>query len=353
MENYKDILNLYRSLKSKSAENLNVFQILNLEYDEVRLHSRMLKFFIEQDIYGFLKAIENAVPIYSGLLNEKKIGDFKQVHIEKSVYFSDEEFSDGRIDLLLEFEDFLIIIENKIYAKDQDYQLIKYDNYANSIKGDRYLILYLTLDGKDPSEHAIISSSKKLERNKHFHLISYEDHILKWLKEYKVNGDELKEILDQYMQTVENICGIMSKVDEERFEFFTQNEKVINELLKDKNKLDQILAYSVGNFLPVISCESSNLWIYKNSTIVNDIVIDDMIIAVDTSFFLNNIICSVWMRKGDPRKLGDLVLIKNKKYLKKGLKNEYIIFEENIDFHKINVDELKNRLHEVYIQIKL
>lgn len=353
METYKDILNLYKGLKSKTKENLNVFKILNLEYDEVRLHSRMLKFFIEQDIDGFLKTIENAVPIYSGLLNEKKIGNFKQVHIEKSVYFLEEEFTDGRIDLLLEFDNFLIIIENKIYAKDQDYQLIKYDKYANSIKGDRYLILYLNPYGKDPSEHAIISSSKKLERNKHFHLFSYKEHILKWLEEFEIKSAELKEILDQYKQTVKNICGTMSKEDEKRFEFFTQNETVINELLKDKNKLDQFLAYSVENLLSVISCRSSDLWIYKNNTIVNDIVIDEMIIAVDTSFFLNKIICSVWMRKGDPRKLSDFAIIKNKKYLKKGLKNEYIIFEEKIDFHKIKVDELKNRLHEIYNQIKL
>ncbi len=353
MQEYKEILSSYSSLKSKSKENLNVFKILNLEYDEVRLHSRMLKFFIEQDIDGFLKAIENALPVNSGPLNGKILGDLKQVHIEKSVYFSDEEFSDGRVDLLLEFDDFLIVIENKIYAKDQNHQLIKYDKYANSIKGENYLIFYLTLDGKDPSEHAIISSSKKLERNKHFHLISYKEHILKWLKEFEIKSDDLKEILDQYKQTLENICGTMSKVDEERFEFFTQNEKVINELLKDKNKLDQILAYSVENLLSVISCESSNLWIYKNSTIVHDIVIDDMIIAVDTSFFLNKIICSVWMRKGDPRRLSDLAIIKNKKYLKQGLKNEYIIFEEKIDFHKIKVDELKNRLHEIYDQIKL
>jgi hypothetical protein len=353
MDNYKDILNSYNGMKSTLAENLNIFKILNLEYDEVRLHSRMLKFFIEQDIDGFLKAIENALPVNSGPLNRKILGDLKQLHIEKSVYFSDEEFSDGRIDLLLEFDDFLIIIENKIYAKDQNHQLIKYDKYAKSIKGEKYLIFYLTPEGKDPSEHAIKSSSKKLESKKHFYLISYKEHILRWLKDFEINSAEFKDILDQYMQTVKNICGTMSKVDEERFEFFTKNETVINELLKDKNKLDQIMAYSVENFLSVISCGSDNLWIYKNSTIVNDIVIDDMIIAVDTSFFLNKIICSVWMRKGDPRKLSDLAIIKNKRYVRQGLKNEFVIFEEKIDFHKIKVDELKNRLHEIYNQIIL
>ncbi len=353
MDNYKDILIAYNGMKSKSAENLNVFKILNLEYDEVRLHSRILKFFIEQDIDGFLKAIENALPVNSGLLNEKKIGNFKHVHIEKSVYFSDEEFSDGRIDLLLEFDDFLIVIENKIYAKDQNHQLIKYDKYANSIKGENYLIFYLTPDGKDPSEHAIKSDSITLESKKHFYLISYKAHILTWLKELEIKTDEFKEILNQYMQTVNNICGTMSKVDEERFEFFIQNETVINELLKDKNKLDQIITYSVRNFLSVISGGSDNLWIYKNSTIVNDFIIHDMTITVDTSFFLNKIICCVWMRQGDPRKLSDLAIIKNNRYIKQGLKNEYIIFEEKIDFHKIKIDELRNRLHEIYNQIIL
>ena len=90
------------------------------------------------------------------------------------------------------------------------------------------------------------------------------------------------------------------------------------------------MAYSVENFLSVISCGSDNLWIYKNSTIVNDFIIDDLTITVDTTFFLNKIICSVWMRKGDPRKLSDLAIIKNKRYVRQGLKNEFVIFEEKI-----------------------
>jgi len=316
----------------------------------------MLKFFIEQDIDGFLKAIVDAVPINSGLSNGKTLGNFKQVHIEKSVFFSEEEFTDGRIDLLIEFDDFLIIIENKIYAKDQAYQLINYDKYANSTKGDRYLILYLTLDGKDPSEHAIISSSKKLERNKHFHLISYKEQILKWLKEFEIKSDELKEILDQYKQTVENICGTMSKVDEERFEFFTQHEEMINELLKEKDELDQQLAYFVQNLFSVLSDDFENLWIYRKTTIVNDFVFDDLdlIVAVDTTISLKKSKCRVWTRKGDSSKLKDLRLIKNyQNYsIQPDLGNEYVIFEENEDFHKIDIESFKMRMMEIYRHIQ-
>ena len=105
-----------------------------------------------------------------------------------------------------------------------------------------------------------------------------------------------------------------------------------------------------------INIGSANVDVHNNihhNTNDNDYIIHDMTITVDTSFFLNKIICCVWMRQGDPRKLSDLAIIKNNRYIKQGLKNEYIIFEEKIDFHKIKIDELKNRLHEIYNQIIL
>jgi len=41
-----EIAKIYENSTPQLEEEINIFKILNLEYDEVRLHSRILKFLI-------------------------------------------------------------------------------------------------------------------------------------------------------------------------------------------------------------------------------------------------------------------------------------------------------------------
>ena len=52
-----DILEIYNFSDLKSESYFNIFKILQLDYDKVRLHSRILKFFIEEDPIGFINTI--------------------------------------------------------------------------------------------------------------------------------------------------------------------------------------------------------------------------------------------------------------------------------------------------------
>ena len=52
-----EIAKIYENSTPQLEEEINIFKILNLEYDEVRLHSRILKFLIERDPSGFIESI--------------------------------------------------------------------------------------------------------------------------------------------------------------------------------------------------------------------------------------------------------------------------------------------------------
>ena len=102
-----------------------------------------------------------------------------KVEVERSIGFKSSDATEGgRLDIVLQTKEAMIIIENKIYAGDQEKQLLRYWNYAQKeIKAGKVKqssILYLTLDGHEASEY---SANKGIE----YTCISYQDHILKWL----------------------------------------------------------------------------------------------------------------------------------------------------------------------------
>ena len=212
-----EIAKIYEHSTPQLEEEINIFKILNLEYDEVRLHSRILKFLIERDPSGF---IESTPKQYWDEIG-KPVGRLLKVDLEKHCSSSEEDIKDGRIDLIVEFEQHLIIIENKILASDQPEQLIKYSKFGESINktGKKCLLLYLTPKGKLPGEKSISKNGKKdLEENTDFFTISYEKNILNWLEHFENSKEKtgIKNIIDQYLNTIKTICGIMTEDEKKR-----------------------------------------------------------------------------------------------------------------------------------------
>jgi len=249
MEDYNDIFSDYVApTNPKSDDNFNIFKILDLEYDEVRLHSRILKYFIENDQgNSFLKVIAESVT-ENNWLNQCLSSDNVKVSIEKSINSIEEDLSDGRIDILVQIDDFSIIIENKILAKDLENQLIKYFNHLNPSgqtqnenKDQNFLILYLTPNGSHPDEKSIKFKNYTLRHKKDFHIISYKDHILKWLHEYEVNCNKSKGILEQYIRTLKKICRIMTEEEKNRIlGLFKEDNKFIQNFHLIKSDIDTI-----------------------------------------------------------------------------------------------------------------
>ncbi len=111
--------------------------------------------------------------------------------------------SNGRIDIVIKNSQELVVIENKIYAQDQQRQLQKYDAQMKNKypKDNAKALLYLTLDGHEASDPG----------NTSYKRISYKDDILRWLEKciYIAEGNNAftKAILVQYQELIKKLTG--------------------------------------------------------------------------------------------------------------------------------------------------
>ena len=195
--------------RNRKGENYNLFSILNIERYELK-HSALianlldpkgshgcgdafLRAFFEIALKGTAYPFESSTPPqshtehYTGLI----AGD-----------------TGGRIDILVESKSshYGLIIENKIYAGDQDKQLTRYDNYGKKTFGaDRYLLVYLTLFGSEASEG---STAKGNAKEVDYLCLSYAEDILRWLEQCVRLADNkplVRESLNQYIRTIKQL----------------------------------------------------------------------------------------------------------------------------------------------------
>ncbi|MFA6173651.1 MAG: PD-(D/E)XK nuclease family protein [Kiritimatiellales bacterium] len=178
----------------------NLFTTLLAPHEEVCLHTRYLEHLLNpngtHDCDGlFLDLFLKAVGL-SGL-------DAKRCkHVENERVTG--KF--GNIDIYLEFEDAILVIENKIYAGDQPKQLQRYFEYAKQRNKGSVHVLYLTLDGHEPSQ----DSRGYLEEGSGYRRISYREDILKWLENCLQNTFSfvnINQALQQYRALVKWLCG--------------------------------------------------------------------------------------------------------------------------------------------------
>ena len=183
---------LYERYGSVESEGFNIFSVLRAESDEVNLHSRFL----------------------AALLQHRKSRDAPLRNLEdflQSVVDIDDFRLDGvevkrehhGIDILIRnpASREAVVIENKIWARDQHRQLAR---YAERMEQDRYCVrclLYLTLDGHGPDEGS--SDGRQVD------LASYRE-IIPWLErcqERAYDEPALRESVDQYIHLVRRLTG--------------------------------------------------------------------------------------------------------------------------------------------------
>ena len=197
---------------SKRGENFNVFNVIGLWSEEVRLHSAMLAELLNPEgSHGcgdaFLAAFLREV-----LYNDENIHDLSKAIITTEYNIgciSEDGMSGGRIDILIEMPNEsrlpTLIIENKIYAGDQANQLRRYYNWGlgHFYSPDKFKILYLTLDGSNPSSDSI---GKGKDFN--YETISYANNIRMWLKKcasIAYDKPKVRETIIQYNHLLDQI----------------------------------------------------------------------------------------------------------------------------------------------------
>ena len=173
IETVKGIVSRYKDDAVQSGRDFNIFQIIGLTSDEVRVHSAFLATLL--DPQGSHRQGDLFLQLFTKQLSHI-VHDFdtKSAVVECEKYIGRmTETTGGRIDIHIEDEKGdKIIIENKIYAPDQTNQLIRYHNYAHDA-----ILLYLTLDGKAPGKE----SAGDLTEGQYYYQISYSNEILDWL----------------------------------------------------------------------------------------------------------------------------------------------------------------------------
>lgn len=210
LHNVSIIEEKYNSLAEITGEHYNVFDILGKRSDELS-HSLIISNLLntkgkhgQKDL--FLKLfIEIIQPKF--LSNKVKEDFFKNFNTLASIAITEKFVGEviddegGRIDIIITQGSNNIIIENKIYARDQKSQLLRYYNFDKNAP-----IIYLTLEGKDASEN----SKKFIENGQEYICISYENEIIIWIEkciEKVANKPIIRETLIQYLNLINSITN--------------------------------------------------------------------------------------------------------------------------------------------------
>lgn len=174
---------------------------------EVRLHSAFLSDLLnskgKHDLGNtflniFIQILANKTCDHHKAALEAQIDVSFAVTPEKYIgKINNEKTKGGRIDILLENRNYIIAIENKIYAVDQENQLIRYYNYIEE-KNKEGLVVYLTLDQRNMDQY-----------DDRFVNLTYKDDIALLLRNSIENNlpKSIKEIIEQYLRIIEKLAG--------------------------------------------------------------------------------------------------------------------------------------------------
>ncbi len=236
MDNLKNLLNQVSIIQKKyddiaeySGEHYNVFDILGVTANELS-HSAIITNML--DAKGKHGQKELFLKLFLNLLKDKfEESDCKMI-IEnfevknsfavKEKYVGRVNFESeqgGKIDIVIYDKKNNIIIENKIYAVDQPKQLVRYNEHDKKAP-----ILYLTLDGKEPS----VDARGNLKPNIDYVCISYEVFIRDWLElciKEMVNKPIIRETLNQYLFLIKSLTNQSNnyKMSEEIVKIIIEN----------------------------------------------------------------------------------------------------------------------------------
>lgn len=91
--------------------------------------------------------------------------------------------STRRFDVLLEFDEFGFVIENKPWAADQEKQVSDYLDELRTVYGDAHCLVYLTPNGSEPPTSSIPPTDlKRTQEQGNLVLMSFRDDIRGWLE---------------------------------------------------------------------------------------------------------------------------------------------------------------------------
>lgn len=212
----KNILVREKILKQERflrGEDFNIFSVMGMETSEVNTHSAIIASLLSpQGSHGcgdiFLKLFISAIPELSNFIFNTSDA---QSQVEVSIGHVSEDYQEGgRMDIIITSHNRAIIIENKIDACDQPKQMYRYFEYAERTFPGQYKLIYLTKNGKQPSNDSISGKNYTLQYPKDFICLSYAQDIRQWIDICIVNAINkplVRETLFQYKNLLNKLTS--------------------------------------------------------------------------------------------------------------------------------------------------
>ena len=264
-EEYLELLEEFESLPKKMHSE-SIFDIAGYPHYE-NVASNILAFFLNPSNEHGLGHL-----ILSSLLNLSGASEINQSNVQVSREAS--TIKGGRLDILIETDNQLIGVENKIYH----YLANDLEDYSN--------LLDKLAQPNQLSVVKIVLGIRKEQSSFGFISITYEELFLK-VKErlgiYATTSSQkwLLYLID-FMSTIEKLRGDDMEFDDND-KFFIENEDRVNSLVNARNKFLSKLNSKVRELQEEIekpaACEKQ--WIYAKSCLVHDFNLSGNSIAFD------------------------------------------------------------------------
>ena len=225
--------------RAMGKHDYNIFTLFHGFSDEVNLHSNFIASLLDPngDHYKgdiFLKLFLETCGIDYFSIDTSRATVFKEFkHID--IYISDGKKH--------------IILENKVYAKDQPTQIARYIKAIKKegAEDEDIYVLYLHPDGKLPDNQSFGDYHAKLlgeNPSIKFKVISYGKEILEWIDRCKnevSNITDLNVFLSQYKDVIEMIYNRYKRIDEMEtanlVEIFKENYTAVSEIANNYQEM--------------------------------------------------------------------------------------------------------------------
>lgn len=238
------LIDKHEYIQKEKGDNYNLFKVINMTSDETRVHSSMIADLLNPD--GQHQMGDVFLQSFINRLNE--LSDYNisftcdKVKVECEKYIGPKtETSGGRLDIYLTDGTNHIVIENKIYATDQENQLLRYHNFLKQFQQDpknKPLLLYLSLDGE---VHDMDKTTGGEEFT--FFTISYADFILNWLTDCRhkaIDRPLIREGITHYLNLIKILTHQMDKEKNDLIALIKSNPKYINCISKYKDAIREV-----------------------------------------------------------------------------------------------------------------
>jgi len=213
--------------KQRGLNDYNVMTAIRKPHAEVGMHSNFIHSLLNKDGKHYQDDLFANLFVKYVL----KIDDFGKVLEADKEKIIDRN---RRIDFTIESEKYMIGIEMKIYASDQDKQIYDYFNFLTKEKANKKVkMYYLTLDGREASESSLNNLEKESYQN-----ISFKEDILNWLEASKKevqNITNLNNAIGYYTDVVKQLTNkYESPINKYKDFFLNQKNYELYEEFEDK-----------------------------------------------------------------------------------------------------------------------